>query len=249
MKKRWYNIFRDGTSFVLALDHGLIMDVASSIPDPGELIREVRRAGVDGFLTTYGTALRFAPQIGNAGLLLRLDVGSTFLHPSASAFEEAALAYTVEDAVRVGADGVVAMAYPGAQDERLQQTARVAAACDRWGLVFGLEVIPGGPAADGMNTLENLGFCCRLASEIGADFVKAPFAGDADSFAEVVAASFVPVLVLGGGQAQAADDVVGLTRKALRAGAKGVILGRNIWRQARVSELCRQIAEACHPGD
>ena len=71
MKRRYYNIFReDGKAVVMAFDDGVLGDSDLDIPC---VIREARKGGIDAILTTYGIAKYFRKEIGNLGVILRID--------------------------------------------------------------------------------------------------------------------------------------------------------------------------------
>ena len=80
---------------------------------------------------------------------------------------------------------------------------------------------------------------------MGADFIKTEVAGG-QRFREVVEACFAPVLVLGGGRTKSETELLAEVREAMKAGASGVIMGRNIARSGDVAGLCRKISEIIH---
>ncbi len=43
---------------------------------------------------------------------------------------------------------------------------------------------------------------CRIAVELGADILKAPYTGDKESFSQITKYSHVPVIILGGPKAK-----------------------------------------------
>ena len=250
MKRRWHNIFRaDNRSFVLALDHAALMDVSSQgLDDVGRIIEEATEGGVDAILTSFGVAQHFQREIGRAGLILRIDAGPTNLHPHKKIMETLVGTFTIEDAVRVGADGVMCMGFPGLEDEEgmMKMLSHTASECKKWGIVFGAEMIPGGFVKDELLTVSNIAFACRLGAEYGADFVKTPFIEDAESFRKVTEYCYKPVLVLGGSKARNDSELLRMVRDAMDAGVCGVVIGRNIWTHPAINEICSAIADIIH---
>ncbi len=250
MKRRWNNIFKeDNRAFVLAMDHAMLMEVSDcGLKNPAEVIRKSIKGGVDAILTTFGVAGNFQKEIGNAGLILRLDGGTGILHPGGKIMDDVTLTFSVEDAVKVGADGVMCMGFPGLQreDRMIENLSRLASDCKKWGLVFGAEMVPGGFINDDLKTLENISFANRLGAEYGADFIKSPFAGDAESFKEVIENCYKPVLVLGGGSSREDKELLTMVKNAMDAGAAGVTIGRNIWRHESIETLCLAISKIIH---
>ena len=112
MKRRMNNIFRkDGRSFVLAMDHSAMLP-SPDIKEPGRVISEAVEGGADGFLTTYGIIRKYQKDFGNKGIILRADGGISAIRKPMAPMD---LLYSAEDAVRIGADAMLCMGYPGSQ--------------------------------------------------------------------------------------------------------------------------------------
>lgn len=247
MKRRMHNIFKkDGKAFVLAVDHAAMMP-SPDLKDMGHVIRESVAGGVDAFLTTYGMIKNFQNDFGCSGLILRADGGISALRKPMNTLD---LLYRAEDAIRVGADALLCMGYPGSIDNEhtLKYLAELAADAEKYNLPICAEMLPYGfERHEGMNTrsVENMSFACRLGAELGADFIKAECVGG-ERFKEVIEECYVPVLVLGGGKAKSEEEIFTDIRTALDAGAKGVIMGRNIYRHENIAAICSAITALVH---
>ena len=57
---------------------------------------------------------------------------------------------------------------------------------------------------------------------------------------------YVPILVLGGGKAKDNAEIFANVRSAMDNGAKGVIMGRNIYRHENIAQVCQAIAAIVH---
>src|SRR5271169_6883641 len=220
--RRLNRIFRrDGRALIVALDHGLTEGPLRGIERPSEILGKIVAGGADAILTSYGIATRFAEDISSLGLILRLDVGGTKLGtmgPGVQFFE-------VEDALRVGADAVAVSAFPGTPEERstLQTLAAVIARAHTWGVPVMAEMQPGGfDAGPGFFTTENIAISARVAAELGADWLKVPYAVD---FQRVVHACYVPTVVLGGAKTNDQGLLLESVWKAVQAGAAGIAIG------------------------
>jgi class I fructose-bisphosphate aldolase len=250
VKRRWHNIFRnDDRSFILAMDHAVIMAVQNVLSSPGEVLKKAISGGADTVLTSYGVAKHFHKELGNAGLILRVDGGTTVMHPGGFVFDQPTRTFSVEDAVRVGADGVMCMGFPGLEDEKenIRNFAHFARECERYGVVYGLEMVPGGFKKPEIQTLENIAFSCRMGVEYGADFIKSPYTGPKDSFkTQVVDKCYKPIVVLGGGSGKSDLELLTMVKEAIDAGCKGVAIGRNIWNHEDIEGICRAIAAIIH---
>lgn len=251
MKKRWYNIFKeDNKSFVLAMDHGSLMDVTGKLKNPGEVIKKAKKGGIDAILTTYGIAKKYHDDMGNLGLILRIDGGTTCIHPDGYVADRIRSTFSAEDAVKLGADGVMSMGFTGLDDEdkMIQMLSKNASEADKLGLVYGIEMIPGGFKKESQRTLEKVAFTARFGAEYGADFVKTCYVegSSAEEYKLVVENCFRPVLVLGGGDLKADKELFTMIKNSMDAGAKGVVIGRNVWKRSNVENYCRAIAKIVH---
>ena len=234
----------DGKTVIIAMDHGLALDVLPELADVGTVLSSIIRGGADAVLLSYGVAQKYGEILKGTGLIVRLDGGSTCLsnRPGGS------LLYSVEDALRLGADGVACMGFPGAENEgeTLGNLAQVAAECSYWQVPVMAEMLPGGFAPDPSNTLENIKLVSRIGAELGAHIIKTTFAGSQGEFREVVTGCFSPVVVLGGDKT---NDIKGLFKtieQALAAGAAGVAIGRNVWKSREPERITRALVELVH---
>ena len=232
---RMRRLFRsDGRLLLVAMDHAAFMGPADGLDLP--TMCAVVKAGADAVMTTYGTARRAAAEpglLGQAALVLSLDVHAP--EPDEQ----------VLNAVRLGADSVKVLAASG---DHAQWTAlqRYALSCERWGMPLQAEVIPGGFDQRDKHTPQNIASVCRQAAEMGADYVKTFYTGDADSMRRVVQGATVPVIILGGDRQSDEDSLVRQVREALSAGVAGVAFGRNIWSHPDPAAITARLVEVVH---
>lgn len=250
MKKRMHNIFaEDGKTFILAFDHGTVLNIGEHAPDPARIINDAHESGVDTFLTTVGVAESYTNEIGDMGLILRIDGGTTHVNPCGKVFEQVYSGFSVEDCNRVGSDGVIAMQFTQMDEEvsYLKRCTWYYSECKKYGQVLCLEAVPGGFSYPEYVTVENVGFAVRLACELGADFVKAPFVGNAEDYKKVVVdRCYKPLVVLGGGGKKTDMEILTEIKTAMDAGCKGVAYGRAIWGHQNVKGICSAISRIIH---
>lgn len=241
-ERRMKRIFqKDGKSLVVAMDHGSIMGPIKGIEKPEETIRKVLKGGCDAIMTTFGIANKFSSVLSEKGLILRVDGGITRLGLARGGLS---LLYSVEDALRIGADAVISMAMIGSETENknLSYLARLSSECEKWRMPLLAEALP--PSEPKEKITENIKLAVRVASEFGADFIKAPYSGTPDSFKTITHSCFVPILILGGPQMGTTEEVLTTVREAVDAGAAGVCMGRNIWQHedpAKITSAIRMI--------
>lgn len=238
-------IFRsDGRAVIAALDHGIAgMSPLGHLESPRQLIPALAAAGIDAAIVTPGIASTFGAMLGRAGMIVRVDCGPTALTGEWDANEPAR---SVEDAVRLGADAVIAMGIVGAPGEAasLRAMARLAADCERWGVALVGEMLPGGFTAADVAP-EHVATAARVGAELGADVIKIRYTGSCDSFRSVIAACYRPVIVLGGSR-QDPDELSRATRDAITAGAVGVAVGRNIWQAGDPAGVASSLVATVH---
>ncbi len=233
----------DGKALIVAMDHGAIQG-PKGLERPGEVIRKVAAGGADAILTSYGVARTFARELAALGLILRTDGGSSTIGPDIG---ESAPLYTVEDALRLGADGVVANAGPGHRNEvqHMEWLSELASGCDQWGVVLVGEMVPGGfDSGPEFRTLANHQLAARFGSDYGADLLKTPYC---DHFEEVVRSCYTPIVVPGGSK-MSEEQLIAMVYNAVQAGAVGCAVGRNIWGAADPTKMTAALAAVIHGG-
>ena len=247
VKTRLNHIFRENKkSFILAMDHGANFNVLPAMKDPKNIIKELARAGADAFLATAGMADKFGDCFLGKGIILRIDGGVSFLGDHKKPMQIVA---TAEDALRLGADSVITMSFPGSvfENEVLSNLSRVCFDCHKWGLPVTAEALPRGfEKADDARTPENIIFACRQSVELGADIVKTVYTGDKESFRQLCESTYAPVVILGGAKKVPERELLQEIRDALDAGASGVAMGRNIWGNENPVAYASAIAKLIH---
>jgi len=234
----------DGRSVFVAIDHAAYMGAG---PPLGEPMREIAAGRPDAVLATWHLARAYADVFADAGLVLRVDGGSSELGDM-PADDVNTILHRAEEALRIGADCVVVLAFPGAPDEdkSLGRLARLASECEMLGLPVMAEMIPGGWGQAVPWTVENVSRAARIGAELGADIIKTVCPGPPERFAEVAEACPVPVVALGGPKMKTEDDVVAVARGVVRAGGAGIAFGRNVWGSDKPRQLVERLREAVH---
>ncbi|MGH1522178.1 MAG: 3-hydroxy-5-phosphonooxypentane-2,4-dione thiolase, partial [Nitrosopumilus sp.] len=87
-----------------------------------------------------------------------------------------------------------------------------------------------------------LSLACRVAAEQGAHIVKTYYC---DNFEKVVQSCPVPIIVAGGKKIPE-RDALQLTYNALKHGAVGVDMGRNIWQSEHPVAMIRAVRSIVH---
>lgn len=245
--KRLRRIFKgDGRTVIIAMDHGMGMQVNPALDDTGEKLRAIVRGGADAVLVSYGIAQAYADILEDVGVILRADGGYSSLPGQASGHPR--LLYGMQDALRVGADAVACNGFPGTPSEQdcMKNLAELARQGAEWNVPVMAEMLPGGFGKVVPHSPENVRLAARTGCEYGASIIKTTFAGTPEEFKQVVDASYRPVVVLGG---EAAKDISGLftvIEQAISVGAKGVAIGRNVWNHKDPEAVTRALVALVH---
>ncbi len=238
----------DGKTFIMAMDHAQNFNTLPALADPKKLVREIAAAGADAFLSTPGMAEHLTDSFLGKGIIVRIDGGVSFLGDKSKPMQ---ITLNAEDIVRMGADSVITMSFPGSkfENEVLSNLTRVCMDCHRWGVPVLAEALPRGfEPADDSRTPENLIFACRQSVELGADFVKTNYTGDQESFKTLVEATYKPVVILGGAKKVPVDQLLKEIKDAMEVGGAGVAMGRNIWGDENPVGYAAAIAKLIHEG-
>jgi len=221
----------DGKILMVAMDHAAIGGPMHYLEDPDRAIAAVMEGSPDALLLTRGMLRHgwqaIPPQVG---IVMRISGGFTILE-GAQEFRDRIIS-TVEDALRWGADGVAVTVKFGheLEGEFIQAASTVADACDRWEVPLLVEAMVALRGSSGLAEDEALAVAARSAAELGADMVKIKYPSKEGNLVDVAAGCPVPILVLGGEKA-ADDEVLEMVSRAVRDGAAGVAMGRNVWQR------------------
>jgi len=239
-------------ALVVAMDHARSSGVVQGLENPGAVLDRVIDAGADAVMTSYGVIKHYRDRlIGRIPTYLRLDGGpSTYLEDWLK-FSDWALLHTVEDARRLGVDGVCLMGFLGARVElkTYEIVARVVGDCASDGLPVMVETlpcpterIPNPMDADAMASASRIGF------ELGADIIKTYYTGSPESFRRVTSTCPAPVLIAGGVKMATPRAALEVVHGSIAAGGKGVVFGRNIWQDPDPSRIVRAMKAIIHDG-
>lgn len=233
----------DGRALIVAMDHGLIDGPRKGLNNPGETIMKVVAGGADAVLTSYGVARKFARELAPVGLILRGDGGATSLEEIGN---PTALMFSIEEALRLGADAIAISGYPGspAETSSLRNIALIAGEAHAWGLALLAEMVPGGfDSGPEFRTLDAIALSARVGVELGADLIKTPYV---EGFERVTSTCYSPVVILGGARRGSERNMLAEIKAAVDAGASGVAIGRNIFGADDPTAMTAAIAALLH---
>lgn len=254
----------NGTLMLLPYDHGIehgpidFLDNPESA-DPAYVFSLAVEGRFSGVVTHTAVAARYyAEHAGRVPLVVKLN-GRSSLPADVDPFSS--MTGHVEDAVALGADAVGYTLYVGspAQDRDIRQLSDLRRECERLSMPLIVWSYPRGKPVDdagGRDSLYAVDYAARLALELGADVIKinlpqphkqgAPrhpkqyesLEGDEyEMTRRVVASAGRALVIFSGGSYKDDDSFVGSVEMGMRAGAAGLIAGRNMWQRPRDEAL------------
>lgn len=242
---RLKRVIADGASIICALDHGMTSPTfLAPLADIEARTREAVAGGANVIMMSSGMFRR-----GVSGFTKDTSLAMLLTASAAGAPGSPVVGIgDVEQALHVGADAVVTFVALDGENEpdMIRYVSRVGEACAALGMPFIAEAeYPTTYASTEELTAEYgvdyLVRNARLCAELGADIVKSNWSGDQDSFARVIEAAGVPV-VLAGGSRIGDEELLSRMEQAVAVGAIGCSVGRNIFMHQRPEAMTRALA-------
>lgn len=244
---RMRRISQEGLFVVIPLDHGVSVGPIEGIKDPTATIRQADQGHATGIIVHKGLVKNYIDAHARAGLLVHLSA-STDRGPDPN---DKRLVAGVEEAIGLGADAVSVHINVGSDTEarQLEELGRVVAEAGRVGLPVLAMMYPRGPRVKDPYEPRIVAHAARLADELGADVVKTLYTGDVKSFRDVTSSVGIPVLVAGGAKMETESACLQLVHDAMRAGAAGISIGRNVFQARDPRRMTEALARLVLEGD
>ena len=227
-------------TIIVPMDHGVTVGPIDGLIDMREAVNQVAEGGANAVLMHKGLPRCSHRGRGrDVGLIIHLSA-STALSPYPNA---KILVATVEDALKLGADGVSLHVNLGDETERhmLEHFGEVTSKAAEWGMPVLAMVYARGPKVKNEYDPEVVRHCARVGTELGADVVKVPYTGDVESFARVAEACCIPVVIAGGPKMDNDRDLIQMAHDSVQAGGSGLSIGRNIFQHRQPARIVQAL--------
>ncbi len=235
----------DGRTVIIPIDHGVTSGPLRGLEGLSDVIAELSRGKPRALLLHKGAVMQDLWQpTCDCGLIVHLSAGTEL----SGSPERKTLVCEVEEAVRLGADGVSVHISLGTEwdTSALDHLASVSRRAAEWGVpLLAMMYVYGAEAAAKQKALAH---AARVAAELGADLVKVSYHGDPVAFAELVRDCFAPVVVAGGPAVGDGLEMLEAVECAMAAGAAGACIGRNVHQHPRPSAVVRCLNAVVHEG-
>lgn len=229
-QKRMSKLFgKDGKTIIVALDGFGFSKNTEGVDFSVKNVKNLLKYGLNAALVTYGQAQMFEEDLLDVPTVLRVDGSVNVFDPTVP---ETAEFFDVTDALKLGADGVVCMTFPGAKGREEfshKMLAHLAKQGEEWNMPVLAETLPysypviSEESGDPMNVRTG----ARLGAEYGADVIKTRMTGDVETDKKIVENAHRPVVALGGPKTSN-EEYFQFVRNLMDAGVKGIACGRNI---------------------
>ena len=242
LQNRLAKVFNPVTqnTVMLAFDHGYIMGPTSGL-ERLDIVLPKLIPHVDVLMGTRGAVRScIGPETGKP-LCLRGTHDDSVLKEDMSLGSGFGL--DMEEVIRLNAQMFAIQTFIGSPGER-DSLETLCRAVD-WGNKYGIPVL--GVVAVGkqmQRTTEFLLLATRLLAEHGAHAIKTYYC---EGFEKVAAACPVP-LIVAGGKKLPEDEALSMVYKAIREGARGVDMGRNIFQSVSPVAMIKAIRKVVHEG-
>jgi class I fructose-bisphosphate aldolase len=219
------------------------------------------KAKPDAIQCAYGQAdlLQSRPEKDKPALVMRIDMGNPYndqrhrvMWSMLQNTDEPIIGALEMDAACVVVNLFMLPHEPELFRQCVENIAQVRAACSKYGMPLMIEplvMLPndvrGGYQVDG--NAEKIVTLVRLASEMGADIIKADPTEDPNDFHRAIEAARVPVLVRGGGK-EDLKTVLIKSAALLAQGAQGMVYGRNIYQHDNPKAVVAALMSIIHNG-
>jgi len=250
-------IQKDGRTLMFAVDHGYFLGAITGIKQPKKMLDKIVPYA-DAVMLTRGmvnSALRYDT---SQPIILRADGGPSIAAEknNSNKLSNHEIMITLEDAVKLNASAVAISIFVGTKHETqtMNNLSRMVSEAEKYGMPV-LAVTAVGAELDAMKAQSNkkdkekfrqyLTLACRMASEHGAHLVKTYYCKE--GFSEVTGSCLVPVVMAGG---KAGDPLGALkeTYEAVKGGAIGVDMGRNIFQSVNPVAMIKSVRSVIHEG-
>ena len=239
LRNRLFRIIRQprNRALMLAVDHGYFLGPTERLENPRDTIAPILKY-CDSLMLTRGVLRTSVPPATSTPMVLRVSGGSSIIGEDLSQED---ITVSIKDAIRVNAAALAMSIFVGSKYEyqTVVNLGKLVSEAQEYGIpVLAVTAV----GKDLGKDARYLSLACRMAAEQGAHIVKTYYC---ENFEKVVESCPVPVIIAGGKKIPE-RDALELTYNAVRAGAVGVDMGRNIWQSDNPVPMIRAVRSIIH---
>ena len=227
----------DNRALMLAVDHGYFLGPTEKLENPQKTIRPIMRY-CDSLMLTRGVQRTSVDAAYPIPIVLRVSGGSSIIGEDLSNEQ---ITTSVKEAIRLNASALAMSIFVGSKYEHqtIVNLGRLVNEAEEYGIpVLAVTAV----GKDMGKDARYLSLACRIAAEQGAHIVKTYYCED---FEKVVESCPVPIIIAGGKKISE-KDALELTYNAIKDGAVGVDMGRNIWQSDNPVPMIKAVRSIVH---
>lgn len=228
-----------GRAVMLAVDHGYFLGPTRKLEKPAKTIAPLIDYA-DSLMLTRGVLRNCVDANTNTPIVLRVSGGSSVIG-SDLANEE--IVTSMEESIRLNVSAVALSIFIGSayEKESVTNLADLVNAAEDYGIPVLAVTAVGKELAK--RDQRFLSLACRIAAEHGARIVKTYYC---EGFEKVAGCCPVPTVIAGGPKLETEMDAFEMTYDAIRRGAVGVDMGRNIWQNPNPVAMIQAVRAIVH---
>ncbi|KAF6242204.1 3-hydroxy-5-phosphonooxypentane-2,4-dione thiolase [Nitrosopumilus sp. b1] len=239
LQNRMANIIKptDGRAVMLAVDHGYFLGPTEKLEQPKKTIQPLLKY-CDSLMITRGVLRSSVNANYPVPVVLRVSGGPSIIGEDLSNEE---ITTSVKDAIRLNVSCLAMSIFVGGKYEKqtVVNLGKLVNEAEEYGIpVLAVTAVGKELGKDA----RYLSLACRVAAEQGAHIVKTYYCKD---FEKVVQSCPVPIIIAGGKKIPE-REALELTYNAIKAGAVGVDMGRNIWQSENPVPMIKAVRGIVH---
>jgi len=239
LKNRLAKIIKpaDGKAVMLAVDHGYFLGPTERLEVPRNTIRPLLKY-CDSLMLTRGILRTSVDANFPVPVVLRVSGGTSIIGEDLSNEQ---ITTSIKDAIRVNASALAMSIFVGGKYEHqtIVNLGKLVNEAEEYGIpVLAVTAV----GKDMVRDSRYFSLACRIAAEQGAHIVKTYYC---ENFEEVVNSCPVPIIIAGGKKIPE-RDALALAYNAIKAGAVGVDMGRNIWQSDYPVPMIKSVRSIVH---
>ena len=239
LKNRLARIIKphNNRALMLAVDHGYFLGPTERLENARKTITPLLKY-CDSLMLTRGIQRASVDPNTSIPMVLRVSGGASIIGEDLS---QEQITVTMKEAIRLNVSAVAMSMFVGSkyENQTIVNLGKLVSEAEEYGIpVLAVTAVGKELGKDA----RYLSLACRIAAEQGAHIVKTYYC---DNFKKVVESCPVPIIVAGGKKIPE-REAMQLTFNAIKAGAVGVDMGRNIWQSDHPVEMIRAIRSIVH---
>lgn len=228
---------QNNRALMLAVDHGYFLGPTEKLENPKKTIAPILKH-CDSLMLTRGVQRTSVPATTKTPMVLRVSGGSSIIGEDLSQED---ITVSIKDAIRLNASALAMSIFVGSKYEyqTIVNLGKLVNKAEEYGIpVLAVTAVGKELGKDA----RYLSLACRIAAEQGAHIVKTYYC---DNFETVVESCPVPIIIAGGKKIPE-REALQLTYNAIKKGAVGVDMGRNIWQSQHPVAMIRAVRSIVH---